>query len=125
MYHPHLLAHGPLPSTCSSSVLTLSIFLLEDQVESWRGIQHAARDPTRYLGVEELPTLWQRTGLDCRQLSHGSEVTTLNQRRTVDERFLRIESEGWFVVATTQRALINGEPNDVDGAVNVRPPFHQ
>ena len=85
-------------------------------MESRREIQHAARDLTRYLGVEELPTLWQRTGLDCRQLSHGSEVATLNQRKTVDERFLRIEFEGWFVVANTQRGVVNGEPNDVDGA---------
>ena len=53
------------------------------------------------------------------------DVTTLNQRKTVDPGFLRIEFEGWFVVATTQRPRVNGEPNDVDGAVNVRPPFHQ
>ena len=45
------------------------------------------------------------------------EVTTLNQRKTVDPRFLWIEFEGWFVVATTQRPRVNGEPNDVDGAV--------
>ena len=29
----------------------------------------------------------------------------------------RIEFEGWFVVANTQRPLINGLPNGVDGAV--------
>ena len=53
------------------------------------------------------------------------EVATWDQRKTVDCRFLRIEFGGWFVVATTQRPVVNGEPNDVDGAVNVRPPFHQ
>ena len=75
--------------------------------------------------MEELPTLWQRTGLDADSSAMAPEVTTLNQRKTVDPRFLRIEFEGWFVVATTQRPRVNGEPNDVDGAVNVRPPFHQ
>ena len=46
-----------------------------------------------------------------------SEVATLNQKKTVDERFWRIEFEGRFVVAHTQWPLINGMPTDVDGAV--------
>ena len=62
---------------------------------------------------------------DADSSSMAPEVTTLNQRKTVDPRFLRIEFGGWFVVATTQRPRVNGLPNDVDGAVNVRPPFHQ
>ena len=47
--------------------------------------------------MEELPTLWQRTGLDADSSAMAPEVTTLNQRKTVDPRFLRIEFEGWFV----------------------------
>ena len=41
-----------------------------------------------------------------------SEVATLNQKRSQ-----RIEFEGSFVEASTQRPRVNGLPNDVDGAV--------
>ena len=44
----------------------------------------------------------KKTAWIAAQRSHGSEVATLNQRKTADSSFLRIEFEGWFVVANTR-----------------------
>jgi len=49
-------------------------------------------------------------------VSEVGVVVTWDQKKTVDSRFLRIEFEGRFVVANTQRPRINGLPTDVDGA---------
>ena len=68
--------------------------------------------------MEDLPTLFAKNRLGFRTAQgHGSEVATLNQKKTVDCSFKWIEFEGWFVVANTQRRVVNGEPNDVNGAV--------
>ena len=65
-----------------------------------------------------MPTLLaiNRLGLP-RSVVLISEVATLNQKRTVDSGFQRIEFEGGFVVANTQRPRVKGLPADVDGAV--------
>ena len=43
----------------------------------------------------------------------------MNQKKTVDARFERIEFEGRFVVENTHRPLINDLPTDVDGAEKI------
>ena len=67
-----------------------------------------------------MPTLLEinRLGLP-HSSAFVSEVATLNRKRTTDARFGRIEFEGRFVVANTQRPVISGLPTGVDGAEKI------